>query len=66
MSEVQDHQERLFHSHDLVVWHAHTDMYVLPVAGVVVRQEGNEVLIRARVEGQLRELRVAPHELVER
>jgi transposase len=42
--------------------------HVLPKAipGVVVRQQENQVIIRARVEGTVREIAVPPDELVER
>lgn len=62
MNQVQDRSEKVFHNQDLVLWHART----LPIPAVVVCQEGNKVIIKARVEGYVKELEVSPHELVER
>lgn len=66
MNQVQDRSEKIFHQQDLVVWHAQADRHPLPIPGVVVRQEDHNVIIRARVEGDVREIAVSPDELVER
>lgn len=65
-NQLQDRSEKVFHSQDLVLWHAHAERRSLPIPGVVVRQEEHDVIIRARVEGSLREIAVSPDELVER
>ena len=66
MNQVQERSEKVFHSQDLVLWHVHEEKRTLPVPAVVVRQEEHDVIIRARVEGNVRELVVSPDELVER
>ncbi len=66
MNQIQDQSEKVFHSQDLVLWHAHEERRSLPIPGVVVRQEEHDVIIRARVEGNVREITVSPDELVER
>ena len=66
MNQIQDRSERLFHQQDLVVWHAQSERHSLPIPGVVVRQEADNVIIRARVEGNVKEIAVSPDELVER
>ena len=66
MNQIQDRTDKVFHPHDLVVWHARSQQGSLPIPGVVVRQEEDHVVIRARLEGSVRELDVSPDELVER
>ncbi len=66
MYQIQDQSKKVFHSHDLVVWHAQAERRTLPIPGVVVRQEEHDVIIRARVDGNVREIAVSPNELVER
>ena len=66
MNQIQNQSEKVFHNQDLVVWRARAEKRALPIPGVVVRQEENNVIIRARVEGNVREIAVSPDELVER
>lgn len=66
MNQVQEQSEQVFHQQDLVVWHSHTASYAFPIPGVVIRQEENSVIIRARVEGSIQEFVVSPDELVAR
>ena len=66
MNQIQDRSEKVFHSQDLVLWHTHAERRSLPIPGVVVRQDDHDVIIRARVEGSVREIAVSPDELVER
>ena len=66
MYKMQGRSEKIFHDHDLVLWHARAEKRSLPIPGVVVRQEEHDVIIRARVEGSIREIAVSPDELVER
>jgi multidrug efflux pump subunit AcrA (membrane-fusion protein) len=51
---------------ELVLWHPHDQKRSLAIPGVVVRQQENQVIIRAPVEGTVREIAVPPDELVER
>lgn len=55
-----------FHQDELITWHAYQGDKCVPVPGVVVRQEPESVLIRTRMEGLLKELRVNPQQLVRR
>lgn len=55
-----------FHPDDLVLWHDPHRMHAIPVPAVVVRQGSDCVVIKARVEGIIKELCVDPEELVER
>jgi hypothetical protein len=66
MYQIQDKLERAFHSQDLVLWHAHVERRSLPIPAVVVRQDEHDVIIRAYMEGKMREVAVSPDELVER
>ena len=53
-----------FHQDELVTWHDYQGKKCVPVPGVVVLQDAESVLIRTRVEGLLKELRVNPEQLV--
>jgi hypothetical protein len=66
MNQMQDRSEKLFHQQDLVVWHAQSERHPLPIPGVVVRWEEHNVIIRARVDGNVKEIAVSPDELAER
>ncbi len=66
MNQIQNGPEKVFHNQDLVLWRSRFEQRSLPIPGVVVRQEENDVIIRARVEGSVKELKVSPNELVER
>jgi hypothetical protein len=66
MYQIEDRSEKVFHNQDLVLWHSRADKRSLPIPAVVVRQQDNNVIIRARVEGKVREITVSPDELVER
>jgi uncharacterized protein YijF (DUF1287 family) len=57
-------QRNKFKSGDLVIWHDQHGCQHIPVPGVVMGQESDSVLIKARVEGTMREVRVSPEELV--
>ncbi|GLV59718.1 hypothetical protein KDH_65430 [Dictyobacter sp. S3.2.2.5] len=59
-------EEMKFQNQDLVLWHSRTALRLLPVPGVVVRQEMDKVIIRARIDDRLQEFAVSPVELVER
>lgn len=59
-------EKKVFHYEDFVLWHYCSGDYILPIPGVVVRQEGDRVIIRARVDGNIRELAVDPEELAKR
>ena len=67
MNQVQERSERkVFHSHDCVLWHYRADNYDIPVPAVVVDEKEDTVVIRARVEGCVKEFVVASEELIER
>jgi len=66
MYQIQDGSENEFHSEDLVLWYAHAEKGALPIPGVVVRQQEDDVIIRTRVDGTTREIAVSPDELVKR
>ena len=56
----------VFHPGDMVIWRDPHGRHAIPIAAVVVRQEVDCVVIRARVEGMIKELRVGPEQLIER
>jgi len=66
MNQTQDRLEKDFHNQELVLWHPHNQKRSLVIPGVVVRQQENQVIIRARIEGKVKEIAVSPDELVER
>jgi hypothetical protein len=67
MNLVLDRTEKnVFHYEDFVLWHYCSGNCILPIPSVVVRQEEGRVIIRARVEGIIRELAVDPEELTRR
>jgi hypothetical protein len=51
---------------DLVIWHNLHDCKHIPVPGVVMGQESDRILIKARVEVTMKEVRVSSEELVSR
>ena len=55
-----------FQPDDLVTWHESYENKSIPVPGVVIRQEPDSILIKARVGGVFKELYVSPQELVSR
>jgi hypothetical protein len=55
-----------FHPDDLVTWHESYENKSIPVAGVVIRQEPETILIKTRVQGIITEMSVSPKELVSR
>ena len=67
MNQVQDRPERkVFHSQDFVLWHYRSDNYSIPVSAVVVGEQNDKVVIRARVDGNVKEFAVDSNELIER
>ena len=66
INQIQERLEKVFHTQDLVVWYLRTEKRSLPIPAVVVRQQENQVIIQARVEGKVRAISVSAHELVER
>ncbi len=51
---------------DLVIWHNLHGCKHIPVPGVVMGQESGRILMKVRVEGTMKEVRVSPEELVSR
>lgn len=68
MTNMQNTTSRreVFHPDDLVLWHDPHGMHAIPIPAVVVRQESDCVVIKVRVEGIIKELRVDPGQLIER
>jgi hypothetical protein len=52
-----------FQPEDLVTWHESYENKYIPVPGVVIRQELDHILIKARVQGVIKEVHVSPQEL---
>jgi len=59
-------QTNEFEPGDLVIWYDRHDNQHLPIPAVVVRQLLESILIKARVEGTIKEMDVSPEELVSR
>jgi hypothetical protein len=59
-------QTNEFEPGDLVIWHDHHGNQHLPIPAVVVRQLLENILIKARIEGAIKEVHVSPEELVSR
>jgi len=67
MSQIADVGRRVvFQANDLVIWHYSNGSRSIPVPAVVVREEPDGVVIRARIEGTIQVLHVDPEELVAR
>ncbi len=62
MMNVRDYQDE-FHPEDLVTWHEFYENKSIPVPGVVIRQEPDSILIKARVQGVIKEVHVSSKEL---
>jgi uncharacterized protein YijF (DUF1287 family) len=56
----------VFHPGDLVIWRGPHGRHAIPIAAVVIRQEADGVVIKARVEGMIKELCVDSEQLIER
>jgi hypothetical protein len=64
MNNVQDLLNgSSFHEHDLVTWHYRNGSKYTPIPAVVVRHELAGVLIRARVDGAVKEVYVTPNQI---
>jgi len=67
---VLEHSNRLeihkFKTGDLVIWHDQHGHKHIPAPGVVMGQELDCILIKVRVEGIMKEVRVSPEELMSR
>jgi hypothetical protein len=59
-------QRNKFKPGELVIWHDQHGRQHIPMPGVVIGQESDRILIKARVEGTMKEVRVSPEELVSR
>jgi hypothetical protein len=55
-----------FQQDELITWHEYQGGKCIPVPGVVVRQDAENVLIRTRVAGLFKELAVRPEQLAHR
>jgi uncharacterized protein YijF (DUF1287 family) len=51
---------------DLVTWHDQQGNKTLPIPAVVIRRAGSSILIKASVEGAMKEINVSPEEIVTR
>lgn len=56
----------MFHENELVTWHYHNEGQSIPVPAVVVRLEPDNVVIRTRIQGLIREMHVDPEQLAAR
>jgi len=66
-TSTQDAPERnVFSNGQLVMWYYRNENKRVPVPAVVIRQESNSIVIKARIEGTLKELSVGPNELISR
>lgn len=63
---MQDTAKKRFHNQDLVLWRARVEQRFVPIPGVVVRQDEDQVTIQARVEGNVKEIVVSADDLIER
>lgn len=59
-------QRNVFSNGELVTWHYRDENKQVPVPAVVIRQEAGNIVIKARVQGMLKELSVDPEELISR
>lgn len=59
-------QRNVFANGELVMWHYRDQNKQVPVPAVVLRQESGGIVIKARVQGMLKEFSVDPKELVSR
>lgn len=59
-------QTNEFEPGDLVIWYDQHENKPLPVPGVVVRQEPDSILIKTRIQGMMKEVRVGSKELANR
>jgi hypothetical protein len=67
MSQTADvGRQVVFMKDDLVIWHHTNGNRCIPVPAVVVREESDGVIIRARIEGTCQMLHVDAEELVAR
>lgn len=65
MINIQEYTDT-FQPDDLVTWHESHENISIPVPGVVIRQELDSIIIKARVQGIIKEVHVTPQELVSR
>ncbi len=56
----------VFYNGELVMWHYRDQNKQIPVPAVVLYQELDNIVIKARVQGVLKEFSVDPRELVSR
>jgi hypothetical protein len=68
MTNIENATSRreVFHPDDLVIWHDPHERHAIPLPAVVVRQEEDCVVIKVRVDGIIKELRVDPEQLIGR
>ncbi len=59
-------RQNVFSNGELVTWHYRDQNKQVPVPAVVIRQESGSIVIKARVQGTLKELSVDPEELISR
>ncbi len=64
MQELRSSED--FQEGTLVTWHSKNGNQSIPIPGVVVRQNSQDVVIRARIQGTIKELNVDPEHLTAR
>jgi hypothetical protein len=64
MSQIQEvHFSEDFQEGTLVTYHFHNGNQSIPIPGVIVGQDIHDVVIRARIQGKIQEVRVNPEHL---
>jgi hypothetical protein len=67
MNSVQDkHHINAFHEDELVTWHSLNGSTQVPIPAVVIRQEEESVIIKARIQDTIEEIQVNPDQLFHR
>lgn len=67
MNSVQDKRHgNTFHENELVTWHAFNGSTQIPIPAVVIRQEEDSVIIKARIQDTIKEIQVNPEQLLHR
>ena len=67
MNSVQDRRNgNTFHENELVTWHSLNGIMQIPIPAVVIRQEEDSVIIKARIQDAIKEIQVNPEQLFHR
>jgi hypothetical protein len=67
MNSVQGRRNgSTFHENELVTWHSLAGSTQIPIPAVVIRQEEDSVIIKARIQDMIKEIQVNPEQLFHR